>query len=153
MPFFKLKWIFFSNESGDSGEEDIYGTESPDKHTSVVMKKHTILNSQTQTSKDQDGKWFKFAPIPRKPKPEGSWAQYIYLNWNISFNRIKSWTSVSFVVFRLEWLAIMLDASNIFDVYNSPDNCKAWNMQKSVVIYVSYKFKEINCCTMYINES
>ena len=43
---------FFSNESEDSGEEDIYGTESPDKHT--------ILNSQMQTSKDQDGKWFKF---------------------------------------------------------------------------------------------
>ena len=51
---------FFSNELGNSGEEDIYGTESPDKYTSVVMKKHTILNSQTQTSKDQDGKWFKF---------------------------------------------------------------------------------------------
>ena len=51
---------FFSNESGDSGEEDIYGTESPDKHTSVVMKKHMILNSQTQTLKDQDGRWFKF---------------------------------------------------------------------------------------------
>ena len=58
--FFQIKMDFFSNESGDSGEEDIYGTESPDKHTSVVMKKHTILNSQTQTSKDQDGKWFKF---------------------------------------------------------------------------------------------
>ena len=50
---------FFSNESGDSGEEDIYGTESH-KHTSVVMKKHTILNSQTQTLKDQDGEWFQF---------------------------------------------------------------------------------------------
>ena len=51
---------FYSNELGDSGEEDIYGTESPDKHPSVVMKKHMILNSQMQTSKDQDGKWFKF---------------------------------------------------------------------------------------------
>ena len=57
MPFFQIKMDFFSNELGDSGEEDIYGTESPDKHTSVVMKKHTISQ---KTSKDQDGKWFKF---------------------------------------------------------------------------------------------
>ena len=47
---------FFSNESGDSGEEDIYGTESPDKHTSVVMKKHDFEFPDA----NQDGKWFKF---------------------------------------------------------------------------------------------
>ena len=58
--FFQIQMNFFSNESGDSGEEDIYGTESPDKYTSVVMKNYTILNFQMQTSKDQDGKWFKF---------------------------------------------------------------------------------------------
>ena len=150
--FFEIKMDFFSNESEDSGEEDIYGTESPDKHTSVVMKKHTIPRRKLQRIRMVSGLNLH-ALIQRKPKPKASWVQYIYLNMNISFNRIKSWTSVSFVVFRLEWLAIMLDASNIFDVYNSPDNCKAWNIQKSLVIYVPYKFKEINCCTMYINES
>ena len=58
--FFQIQMNFFSNESGESGEEDIYGTESLDKHTSVVMKIHMILNTQMQTLKDQDGKWFKF---------------------------------------------------------------------------------------------
>ena len=152
--FFQIQMNFFSNESGNSGEEDIYGTESPDKHTSVVMKNTWFWIPRCKLWRIRMvGGLNLHALIPRKPKPEGSWVQYIYLNWNISFNQIKSWTSVSFVVFRFEWLAIMLDASNIFDVYNSPDNCKFWNMQKSVVIYVPYKFKEINCCTMYINES
>ena len=113
--FFQIKMDFFSNELGDSGEEDIYGTESPDEHTSVVMKKFWIPRCKLRRIRMVSGLNLH-APIPWKPKPEGSWVQYIYLNMNISFNWIKSWTSVSFVVFRLEWLAILLDASNIFDV-------------------------------------
>ena len=86
MFFFQIQMNFFSNESGDSGEEDIYGTESPDKRKSAA-----ILNSQTQNSKDQDGELFKFTCIhPAKAKLECSRVQYIYFNRNISFNLIKS---------------------------------------------------------------
>ena len=154
MPFFRLKWTF-SQMSRGTVEKRTFMAQNHQISIHLSLWKNTrfwIPRCKLRRIRMVSGLNLH-ALIQWKPKPKGSWVQYIYLNMNISFNRIKSWTSVSFVVFRLEWLAIMLDASNIFDVYNSPDNCKFWNIQKSVVIYVPYKFKEINCCTMYINES